>query len=503
MTQQKYILAIDQGTTSSRAIVFDHEGRTIGSAQKEFPQIYPKPGWVEHDPMDIWSSQSTVTAEAVSGANLDSDRIAAVGITNQRETIIVWDRHTGQPVYNAIVWQDRRTADFCTKLKNDGLEETFKSKTGLIIDPYFSGTKIAWILDHVDGARDRAEAGDLICGTVDSWLIWKFTGGKAHVTDVTNACRSLLFNLKGECWDDELLSLLRVPRQMLPEVKSSSEVYGHITSNLYPGGVPIAGIAGDQHAALFGQACFEPGMAKNTYGTGCFLLMQTGTEAVRSENNLLTTIAWKINGVTEYALEGSVFIGGAVIQWLRDELGIISSAPECDRLAESVDHAGGLVIVPAFAGLGAPHWDPLARGACFGMTRGTHRAHFCRAALESIAFQSHDLARAMEKDSGISLKELRVDGGASKSRPMMQFQADLLQTEVVQPRCIETTALGAAYLAGLAVGYWKDRDEIRRNWEEGKRYTPEQPGERMREPLAKWQKAIERSKDWVDGSEPE
>ena len=503
MPQQKYILAIDQGTTSSRAIVFDREGHAISTAQKEFPQIYPKSGWVEHDPMEIWTSQSAVTAEAVSRANLDSDRIAAVGITNQRETVIVWDRHTGEPAYNAIVWQDRRTADVCAKLKEDGMKEAIQEKTGLILDPYFSGTKIAWILDHVEGARERAEAGDLICGTVDSWLIWKFTGGKVHVTDVTNACRSMLFNLEDECWDEDLLVLLRVPRRMLPEVRSSSEVYGHITSNLYPGGVPIAGIAGDQHAALFGQACFEPGMAKNTYGTGCFLLMHTGTEAVRSENNLLTTIAWKIGDTTEYALEGSIFIAGAVIQWLRDELGMIDSAPECDRLAETVDHAGGLVLVPAFAGLGAPHWDPLARGACFGIHRGTNRAHMCRAALESIAFQSYDLARAMEKDSGIPLQELRVDGGASKSRPMMRFQADLLQTEVVQPRCIETTALGAAYLAGLAVGYWKDRGEIRANWEEGKRYRPEKPAADMAEPLAKWQKAVERSKAWIDGSEPE
>lgn len=498
---QKYILAIDQGTTSSRAIVFDQSGNTISSAQKEFPQIYPQPGWVEHDPMEIWSSQNTVTAEAVSRANLDSDSIAAVGITNQRETIIVWDRHNGKPVYNAIVWQDRRTARFCKKLKEEGREAMIKEKTGLIIDPYFSGTKIAWILDNVEGARERAEAGDLICGTVDSWLIWKFTGGKVHVTDVTNACRSLLFNLKTEDWDDELLTLFNVPRNILPAVKSSSEVYGRIAKNLYPAGVEIAGIAGDQHAALFGQACFEPGMAKNTYGTGCFLLMHTGTEAIPSENKLLTTIAWKINGKTEYALEGSVFIGGAVIQWLRDELRIVQSAKECDRLAETVEDAGGLYLVPAFAGLGAPHWDPLARGACFGMTRGTNRAHFCRAALESIALQSYDLMKAMEKDSGITLKELRVDGGASKSKPMMQFQADLLQTEVVQPKCIETTALGAAYLAGLAVGYWEDRDAILKNWEEGKRYNPQKETVQMEAVVEKWRQAVERSKAWLNESE--
>lgn len=497
----KYILAIDQGTTSSRALVFDQAGNTISSAQKEFPQIYPQPGWVEHDPMEIWSSQSTVTAEAVSRANLDSAHIAAVGITNQRETVIVWDRHSGKPVYNAIVWQDRRTAKVCKKLKDEGREAMIKEKTGLIIDPYFSATKIAWILDNVEGARKRAEAGDLICGTVDTWLVWKFTGGKTHVTDVTNACRSLLFNLKTEQWDDELLSLFNIPREMLPEVKSSSEVFGHIAKNLPLGGVPIAGIAGDQHAALFGQACFEPGMAKNTYGTGCFLLMHTGTEAQRSKNNLLTTIAWKINGKTEYALEGSVFIGGAVIQWLRDELGMIRSAQECDRLAETVEDAGGLYLVPAFAGLGAPHWDPLARGACFGITRGTNRAHFCRAALESIAFQSYDLMKAMEKDSGITLKELRVDGGASKSKPMMQFQADLLQTEVVQPQCIETTALGAAYLAGLAVGYWDDRDALLKNWQEGNRYHPQKGNEEMKPVVEKWHQAVERSKAWLSESE--
>ncbi|MCC5850090.1 MAG: glycerol kinase GlpK [Verrucomicrobia bacterium] len=502
---ETYMLAIDQGTTSSRAIVFDHRGRTVASAQKEFPQHYPKPGWVEHDPMDIWSSQSTVTAEAVSKANLDSDRIAAVGITNQRETVIVWDKKSGKPIYNAIVWQDRRTARTCKRLQKQldeaGKSDLIRQKTGLTLDPYFSATKIAWILDNVDGARQRAEAGELLCGTVDTWLIWKFTGGKVHVTDVTNACRTLLFNLKDECWDDELLSLFDVPHQMLPEVKSCSEVYGHISANLYPGGVPIAGIAGDQHAALFGQACFEPGMAKNTYGTGCFLLMQTGTESIRSENNLLSTIAWKIGDTTEYALEGSVFIGGAVIQWLRDELRIIQTASECDHLAETVSDSGGLYLVPAFAGLGAPHWDPLARGACFGITRGTNRAHFCRAALESIAFQSYDLMKCMEKDSGITLKELRVDGGASKSRPLMQFQSDLLQRDVVQPQCIETTALGAAYLAGLAVGFWKSREEILENWEEGKRYKPGQEGDDMRAGLAKWQRAVKRSKDWLDEDE--
>ncbi|MDA3872995.1 MAG: glycerol kinase GlpK [Kiritimatiellae bacterium] len=494
---ETYILAIDQGTTSSRAIVFDRKGRTVGSSQKEFPQHYPKPGWVEHDPMDIWSSQSTVTAEAVSKANLDSDRIAAVGITNQRETTIVWDKKSGKPVYNAIVWQDRRTATRCQELREAGKEELFKQKTGLILDPYFSGTKLEWILDNVEGVRERAEAGDLLFGTVDTWLIWKFTAGKVHVTDVTNACRTLLFNLETEDWDDELLELLRIPRCMMPDITSCSEVVGKISGNLYPGGVPIAGVAGDQHAALFGQTCFQPGMAKNSYGTGCFLLMHTGTKPIPSENNLLTTIAWKMGDTTEYALEGSVFMGGAVIQWLRDELGIIRSASECDRLAETVDDAGGMYVVPAFAGLGAPHWDPQARGSIFGMTRGTNRAHFCRAALESIAFQIYDLMSCMEKDSGLPLKELRVDGGASRSAVLMQFQSDLLQCEVVQPACVETTALGAAYLAGLAVGFWKDRDEILNIREEGKLYSPGKSEEEMRETLVKWREAVSRSRNWI------
>ncbi len=494
---KQYILAIDQGTTSSRAIVFDKAGRIISVAQKEFTQHYPKPGWVEHDPMDIWSSQSTVTAEAVAKANLSADNIAAVGITNQRESVVVWDRETGSPVGRAIVWQDRRTAGFCKQLQEDGCEEMIREKTGLLIDPYFSGTKIRWILDEVEGARERAEAGKLAFGTVDSWLIWKFTGGKVHVTDVTNACRTLLFNLHTLDWDDDLLELLNIPRAMLPEVRSSSEVYGHIDQNLYPGGVPIAGIAGDQQAALFGQACFEPGMAKNTYGTGCFLLMHTGEEAVRSENNLLTTVAWQLNGKTEFALEGSVFIGGAVIQWLRDELRIIGAAQECDWLAESVPDSGGLYLVPAFAGLGAPHWDPQARGAMFGMTRGTNRAHMCRAALESIAFQSYDLVKAMEKDSGLQLKELRVDGGASRSQPMMQFQSNLLQSEVVAPEVVETTALGAAYLAGLAVGYWEDRDEIRKNWREGRRFRPDCGPDDVARTLGKWRDAVSRSRNWL------
>jgi len=491
-----YILSIDQGTTSSRAIVFDRQGEIVSMAQKEFKQHYPKPGWVEHNPTDIWSSQSTVTAEAVSKANLDSSDIAAVGITNQRETTIVWNRKTGKPVYNAIVWQDRRTSDTCRRLKEAGMEETFQKKTGLILDPYFSGTKVAWILDNVEGARELAEAGDLLFGTVDTWLIWKFTGGKIHVTDVTNACRTLMMDIHKGDWDDELLDILNVPRKMLPEIRSCSEIYGHIADNLYPSGVPIAGIAGDQQAALFGQTCFQPGMGKNTYGTGCFLLMNTGEEAVPSKNNLLTTIAWKIGDKTTYALEGSVFIGGAVIQWLRDELNIISSAPECDKLAETVEDSAGLFLVPAFSGLGAPHWDPYARGMAIGITRGSNRAHFCRAALDSIAFQSADLISCMEKDSGLPLKELRVDGGASRSRPLLQFQADLLQSEVIRPECVETTALGAAYLAGLATGIWENQESIVKNWREAARFKPERDAASIKSLQNNWSRAVERSKEW-------
>ena len=498
MAEPDYILALDQGTTSSRAIVFDGSGGLVSGAQKESRQHYPRGGWGEHDPTDIWSSQSTVTAEAVTGANLSSKDIAAVGITNQRETVLVWDRETGEPVYPAIVWQDRRTADVCRQLKADGREQVFREKTGLMLDPYFSGTKVRWILENVEGARDRAEAGDLILGTVDTWLIWKFTQGRVHVTDVSNASRTLLYNIHAMEWDDELLELLGVPRAMLPEVKTSSEVYGEIDDRHYPGGVPIAGIAGDQQAALFGQACFETGMAKNAYGTGCVLLMHTGTEPVASENNLLTTVAWQVGDRVEYALEGSVFVAGAVVQWLRDELKIIPSASECDAVAETVEDANGLYLVPAFTGLGAPHWDPYARGAAFGLTRGTNRAHLCRAALESIAFQSADLIEAMEKDAGVDLAELRVDGGASRSRPMMQFQADLLQSDVVRPSTIETTALGAAYLAGLGVGFYSDRDAIRRQWREGARFGPKRSPESMEAAKSGWRKAVERAKAWED-----
>jgi glycerol kinase len=498
MSKNKYIIAFDQGTTSSRSIVFDHDGKVVATAQKEFQQIYPKSGWVEHDPMEIWSSQSSTAAEAISRADLSSDSIAAVGVTNQRETTIVWDKETGKPVYNAIVWQDRRTADYCRKLKEEGIEAMVSEKTGLRLDPYFAGTKVRWILENVEGAREKAEAGKLLFGTVDSWLVWQLTGRKVHVTDITNASRTLFYNIDQDGWDDELLELFGVPRSMLPEIKSSSEVYGHVEKNLYPGGAPIAGIAGDQHAALFGQACFTPGMAKNTYGTGCFLLMNMGEKPIRSKNNLLTTVAWRIGDKTEYALEGSIFIGGAVVQWIRDELQLVRTAKELDQLAETVDDAGGLFLVPAFAGLGAPHWDPYARGAAVGISRGTNRAHFCRAALESIAFQSADLITAMEKDSGLQLKELRVDGGACQSNPLLQFQADLLQTEVQRPKCIETTALGAAYLAGLAVGFWESRDAITKRWEKERTFSPKKDTAAM-EPLRKgWDKALERSKNWVD-----
>ncbi|MBC2593586.1 glycerol kinase GlpK [Ruficoccus amylovorans] len=498
MSKDQYIIALDQGTTSSRSIVFDHNGHVVAVAQKEFRQIYPKPGWVEHDPMEIWSSQSATAAEAISRADLTTDCIAGVGVTNQRETTIVWDKDSGRPVYNAIVWQDRRTADYCLKLKEEGLEPMVTEKTGLRLDPYFSGTKVRWILENVSGARAKAEAGKLLFGTVDSWLIWQLTGRKVHVTDVTNASRTLFYNLEKDDWDDDLLKLFNVPRCMLPEIRSSSEVYGEVQKNLYPGGASISGIAGDQHAALFGQACFSPGMAKNTYGTGCFLLMNMGDKPVRSKNNLLTTVAWRIGGKTEYALEGSVFIGGAVVQWIRDEVQLVRTAQELDWLASTVKDAGGLFLVPAFAGLGAPHWDPYARGAALGITRGTNRAHICRAALESIAFQSADLLSAMEKDSGLKLKELRVDGGACRSDPLLQFQADLLRTSVVRPKCIETTALGAAYLAGLAVGFWESRDAITERWEMQQEFKPERCDEEMAQLRKGWDKALERAKNWEE-----
>lgn len=490
---RRFILALDQGTTSSRSILFDKSGKPVAISQREFRQHYPRPGWVEHDPMEIWSSQRATFSEVLGKADLSDRDIAAIGITNQRETTIAWNRESGKPVYNAIVWQDRRTAAFCARLKSEGHEETFAAKTGKRLDPYFSGTKLRWILDHVDGARELAAQGKLAFGTVDSWLVWKLTDGKVHVTDATNASRTLLYNIHEGSWDEELLEILGIPRQVLPEVRSCSEIYGETEY-----GVPIAGMAGDQHAALFGQACFEKGMAKNTYGTGCFLLMNTGTQAVRSENNLLTTVAWKIGDVTEYALEGSIFIAGALIQWLRDELKIISSAPECDKLAATVKDSGGLYLVPAFAGLGAPYWDPYARGAAFGMTRGTNRAHFCRAALEAIALQTADLIASMERDSGLKLSELRVDGGATRSDLLLQIQADILDRKVIRPSNTETTALGAAYLAGLAVGFWDSREDIARNWQVDAVFEPAAPLDVVAKLRKGWEKAVSRSLAWEE-----
>ena len=492
---KKFILALDQGTTSSRAIVFDHDGQAVASAQKEHKQHYPQPGRVEHDPEEIWHNQHVVAFEALQHAGLSAKGIAAIGITNQRETTIVWDRETGAPVHPAIVWQDRRTSDACEALKRAGHEPVVTERTGLRLDPYFSGTKLRWILDNVPGARAKAGAGQLAFGTVDTWLLWKLTGGQVHATDASNASRTLLFNLRTGSWDDDMLALLDVPRSMLPEVRDSSGHFGVVTGTSPLAGIPIAGIAGDQQAALFGQACHEPGMAKNTYGTGCFLLMHTGAEAPVSKHNLLATVAWRLNGKLEYALEGSVFIAGAVIQWLRDELQIVRTAKECDEAAATVPDSNGVFLVPAFAGLGAPHWDPFARGAVFGLTRGANRAHICRAALESIALQSAELIEAMAQDSGITLQELRVDGGASRSALLMQIQTDLLGRPVVRPRCIETTALGAAYLAGLATGFWAGRDDIAHHWVEDARFTPQNDLSRLREG---WREAVQRSKGWTN-----
>ena len=497
MSHPRHILALDQGTTSSRAIVFDREGAVVSVAQKEFPQYYPQAGWVEHDPLEIWSSQNAVAAEALARANLSSADIAAVGITNQRETTVVWDRDTGRPVHPAIVWQDRRTAGFCEQLRRDGAEPLVAAKTGLRLDPYFSATKLRWILDHIPGARSRAEAGKLLFGTVDTWLLWQLTGRRVHATDVTNASRTLLCDLRTGDWDDDLLSLFAIPRAVLPEIRSCSEIYGQVDARLLPAGAPIAGIAGDQHAALFGQACWTPGMAKNTYGTGCFTLLHTGDTPVVSHNNLLTVPAWKIGGRTDYALEGSVFIGGAVIQWLRDELQIVRDAAELDRLAASVPDANGVFLVPAFAGLGAPHWDPYARGTIAGLTRGANRAHICRAALESIAFQTADLIACMENDSGLPLRELRADGGASRSAGLLQFQSDLLDKTVVRPACVETTALGAAGLAGLAVGFWENRESFARIWKTDTTFRPARPRSEMDALRSGWTRALERAKAWA------
>lgn len=496
MNKKKYILAFDQGTTSSRAILFDHDGSIVSKAQKEFEQIFPKPGWVEHDPNEIWSSQTGVAAESVTKAGIKPSQVAAIGITNQRETTVVWDKNTGKPIYNAIVWQDRRTASITDQLKKEGLEETFRKKTGLVLDPYFSGTKIKWILDNVNGARRKADHGDLLFGTIDSWLIWNMTNGKVHVTDVTNASRTLLYNIHEGQWDQDLLDILDVPASMLPEVKSCSEVYGETAGDVLASQIPIAGIAGDQQAALFGQVCTQKGMAKNTYGTGCFMLMNTGENPIQSQNKLLTTIAWQLDGKTEYALEGSVFIGGAVVQWLRDGLGVIQKSEDVEALARRVESTDGIYLVPAFSGLGAPHWDPHARGTITGITRGTNTSHIARAALEAIAFQSADLLKAMVSDSGIDLKELRVDGGASVNSLLMQFQANILNVPVVRPNITETTALGAAYLAGLAVGFWGGVNKIAEQWSIDERYEPDMPKEVIDNLYAGWHKAVERAQGW-------
>ena len=487
----KYILSLDQGTSSSRAIVFDHDGNICSVAQQEFTQYFPQPGWVEHNPMEIWSSEAAVIAEAITKLGINGKDIAGIGITNQRETTIVWDAETGAPVYNAIVWQDRRTSAFCDSLKEKGLVDKIREKTGLIIDAYFSGTKIKWILDNVPGAREKADAGRLRFGTVDSWLVWQLTRGEVHITDVSNASRTMLFNIHTLEWDRELLDLLGVPASMMPAVKSSSEVYGHTKTTIFAHEVPIAGIAGDQQAALFGQMCTEPGAVKNTYGTGCFLLMNTGSQPILSKNNLLTTVAWKIGDTVNYALEGSIFVGGSVVQWLRDGLGVIRSSSEIEALASTVEDNGGVYFVPALTGMGAPYWDQYAHGVICGITRGTTAAHIARAALEGIAFQTMDIVRAMEKDAGVPLAELKVDGGASRNNLMMQFQADILGANVVRPVVTETTAMGAAYLAGLAVGYWESLDEIKAQWQVERSFQP--TGADMTPAKEGWADAINRT----------
>ncbi len=493
----KYVLALDQGTTSSRAILFDKNGNAIASAQKEFKQYFPKPGWVEHDPMEIWNSQLEVARQVLNENKVSAKDIAAIGITNQRETTVVWNRATGKPIHNAIVWQDRRTASICDKLKKKGLEKDFAKRTGLVVDAYFSGTKVQWILDNVKGARQQAEKGELAFGTVDSWLVWNLTGGKAHITDYSNASRTLLFNIVDLKWDKTLLKALDVPASVLPEVKNSSELYAETEATLFGGAIPIAGMAGDQQAALFGQACFAPGMAKNTYGTGCFMLMNTGEKFVQSKKGLLTTIAWGIDGKVEYALEGSIFIAGAAIQWLRDGLKLIDESPDSEYFAMKVPDTAGVVVVPAFAGLGAPYWDMYARGAIFGLTRGTTKEHIIRATLDSLAYQTKDVLDAMQADSKIELKALRVDGGACANDLLMQFQADILGVDVQRPKVIETTALGAAYLAGIAVGFYKKSD-ISKNWLVDKTFNPNMPNGKRSKLYKKWQKAIERTMKWEE-----
>ena len=496
---KEFILALDQGTTSSRAIIFDHNGLPVSSAQKEFTQFYPKPGWVEHDPEEIWSTQAGVALEAITKAGLESANIAAIGITNQRETTVVWNRKTGKPVYNAIVWQDRRTADFCDKLKSEGLGLKILKKTGLIIDAYFSATKIRWILDNVKDAGRLAEDGQLAFGTIDSWLVWNLTRGQLHITDVSNASRTMLFNIHTLKWDEELLKIFNIPSAMLPEVKSSSEIYGK-TEGQFATSIPVAGIAGDQQAALFGQMCIEPGMVKNTYGTGCFMVMNIGNNPIESKNKLLTTIAWKIGNDTQYALEGSIFIAGAVVQWLRDGLGIIKSSGDVEKLAAKVKDSEGVYFVPAFAGLGAPHWNQHARGTLVGITRGSTSAHIARAALDSIAYQTLEVLLAMQNDSGIDIRELRVDGGATVNNQLMQFQADLLQAKVVRPKITETTALGAAYLAGLAVNYWSNINEIKQQWQMDRTFSPQIKENETLALIRGWHRAVNAAKTWADDS---
>ncbi|CAA9198861.1 glycerol kinase GlpK [Flavobacterium collinsii] len=496
--QNKLILALDQGTTSSRAIVFNHGGEIVSISQKAFKQIFPKPGWVEHNPNEIWSSQISVAAEAIAKVGISGREIAAIGITNQRETTIVWDRETSEPIYNAIVWQDRRTAKYCDELKAQGHAEMIQTKTGLILDAYFSGTKVKWILDNVPGAREKAEQGKLCFGTVDTWLIWKLTRGKLFMTDVSNASRTLLFNINTLEWDNELLELFDIPRAMLPEVKESSTIYGESSTTLFSTKIPIAGVAGDQQAALFGQLCTTSGMIKNTYGTGCFVLMNTGEKPIRSTNNLLTTVAWKINGKTTYALEGSVFVGGAAVQWLRDGAKMINKSEEIESLAASVPDNGGVYFVPALTGLGAPHWDQYARGAILGITRGTTNGHIARATLEGIAYQVNDLLKAMEADFGGKGKELRVDGGAATNNLLMQFQSDIYGKSVTRPKTLETTALGAAYLAGLAVGYWSNLDDLKEQWSIDRVFSPKMPKQEVNKLVKNWDKAVGRASDWID-----
>ena len=493
----KYIMALDAGTTSSRCILFNKKGEMVSVAQKEFTQHFPQPGWVEHDANEIWSTQLGVAVEAVLKAGATAEDIAAIGITNQRETTIVWDKHTGEPVSRAIVWQCRRTSEYCDSLKEKGLVETFRQKTGLVIDAYFSGTKLKWILDHVPGARERAEKGDLLFGTVETWLIWKLTKGRVHVTDYSNASRTMLFNISTLEWDDEILKELNIPKCMLPEVKPSSCVYGMTDPQFFGGPVAIGGAAGDQQAALFGQTCFEPGEAKNTYGTGCFMLMNTGEKPVFSKNGLVTTIAWGLDGKVEYALEGSIFVAGAAIQWLRDELHIIERAYETEELAQRVPDTNGCYVVPAFTGLGAPHWDQYARGAILGLTRGVNRYHIIRATLDSLCYQTNDVLKAMEADSGIKLAALKVDGGACSNNYLMQTQSDLINAPVKRPSCVETTAMGAAYLAGLAVGYWQDKDEVRMNWAIDRTFEPSIDETKRAEMVKGWDKAVKRSYDWA------